>query len=76
MSAVIGALQLDRGPVAALAVFLMGGLVFGGVHAAERSAFRRGGEDAERRVRRDASLVIFGVLALATLGLFVIPVLA
>jgi hypothetical protein len=76
MSAVIGALQLDRGPVAALVVFLMSALVFGGVHAAERSAFRRGGEDAERRVRRDASLVIFGVLALGTVGLFVIPAIA
>jgi hypothetical protein len=76
ISALIGALQIDRGPVGVLVGFLISALGFGGVHAAERSAFRRGGEDAERRVRRNASLVLFGVLALGTLALFVIPAIA
>ena len=76
ISAVIGALQLDRGPVGALVGFLISAFIFGGAHAAERFAFRRGGEDAGRRARRGASWVIFGVLALGTLGLFVIPAIA
>lgn len=76
ISAVIGALQLDRGPVGALVGFLISAFIFGGAHAGEQFAFRRGGEDAARRARRGASWVIFGVLALGTLALFVIPAIA
>ena len=76
ISALIGAFQADRGLVRVLMGFLISASIFGGVHAAERLAFRRGGPDAERRVRQRASWVLLGGLAIATLAFFVIPAIA
>jgi hypothetical protein len=77
LSALLGGLQANRGPVGVLVGFLIGVSLFGGIRSVEWLALRRGGENAAQRARQAAPLVVLAVFAVITVVLFVVvPVVA